>query len=126
MERRNIILMTRLRAGSNALAQSQGRQNRVLWDARVCQVCSSGKVEDEYHFLMDCEPLEKQRREMWRNVRDMGLVFGEKFGRDIDGLTDVGKRAFLLGKRTFFVHKQTERTVSVRTSCLMRSFERAV
>ena len=105
-ERRSVVLITRLRAGTNALAQSQGRQRRVLWDERVCQVCQSGQVEDEYHFLIDCAPLTEQRREMWEKVRDVGTFFGAKFGRNIEVLTDLGKRDFLLGKRTFSVPKK--------------------
>ena len=101
-ERGSVVLMARLRAGSNALAESQGRKSQTLWNERTCQVCQSGEVEDEYHFLMDCAPLEEQRADMWARVMVSGVEFNKDFGEALKRLTNMGKRDFLFGKRTFF------------------------
>ena len=50
-ERQGVVLLARLRGGTNALAESQGRKNGVPREERVCLVCGSGEVEDTLHFF---------------------------------------------------------------------------
>jgi hypothetical protein len=49
--------LARIRTGSNELQVDKGRQIRphVPRDERVCLVCNNGTVEDEAHFLLQCE-----------------------------------------------------------------------
>jgi hypothetical protein len=32
-----------------------------MWEERVCILCSSGKVETEKHFILECEALKDNR-----------------------------------------------------------------
>ena len=32
-----------------------------MWEERVCILCSSGKVETEKHFILECEALKDSR-----------------------------------------------------------------
>ena len=45
------------------MCSETGRYEKGRNDSgRVCQLCNSGSVEDEFHFLLKC-PLYKQERE---------------------------------------------------------------
>ena len=47
---------------------------------------------------------------MWARVTVSGVEFNKDFGEALKRLTNMGKRDFLLGKRTFFLPKSVERT----------------
>jgi hypothetical protein len=49
-----VVLMTKLRGGTNALRVSQGRYTNLERHERLCLVFDSGKVEDAFHFVMEC------------------------------------------------------------------------
>jgi len=42
-------------------------------ECRTCQVCTSGKVEDEYHVLMECEAYTELRNRFLINVEDTDM-----------------------------------------------------
>ena len=46
--------LTRLRCSAHHLEIEQGRWSKVPVAARVCTVCQSGEIGDEYHFAMKC------------------------------------------------------------------------
>ena len=47
--------LTKLRVSSHRLRIETGRygSNRIERHERLCEVCTSGQVEDEYHFLFE-------------------------------------------------------------------------
>ena len=48
--------LVRLRLSSHSLRIESGRygQNRISRNERICQFCSIGDIEDEYHFVLVC------------------------------------------------------------------------
>ena len=48
--------LTKLRVSSHKLRIEAGRysRNRIERHERLCELCTSGQVEDEYHFLFEC------------------------------------------------------------------------
>jgi len=48
--------LAKLRVISHRLRIETGSygRNRIERHARLCEVCTSGQVEDEYHFLFEC------------------------------------------------------------------------
>jgi len=60
-----------LRAGVTCLEATRGRYRkpRVIRRDRVCTWCESGSVEDEDHFLGECERWSGVRSEIWNEMR---------------------------------------------------------
>jgi hypothetical protein len=52
---------TQLRISCHQLKIETGRYQGTLLHDRKCERCSSGEVEDEYHFLFHCNKLENDR-----------------------------------------------------------------
>ena len=47
--------IARIRCGTFPLEIERGRFRSIPLDQRICKVCNSGCVEDEKHFLIECE-----------------------------------------------------------------------
>ncbi len=49
--------LTRLRLSAHSLRIQTGKygQNRIPRHERTCQYCTSGDIEDEYHFMIVCD-----------------------------------------------------------------------
>jgi len=64
-------LLTRIRTGTNKLRIETGRWKRPqeALEERVCRVCMSGAVEDEKHFILDCNAYTNLRNEMLDRIR---------------------------------------------------------
>jgi phage terminase large subunit-like protein len=45
-----------------------GRYQGTLLQDRKCERCSSGEVEDEYHFLFHCNKLENDRNLLLKEI----------------------------------------------------------
>ena len=56
--------LTKLRGGTNRLMTEKGRYLNLEVEKRVCAVCVSGKVEDEFHFMLDCKEYEIERKKL--------------------------------------------------------------
>ena len=56
-DRSRVNLLARVRMGSLSLAMEEGRwaQPRVPRGQRLCLMCGAGVIEDEMHFLLECE-----------------------------------------------------------------------
>jgi hypothetical protein len=50
----NRRMLARIRTGSNILRFETGRWAGEARSSRVCPICSSGAVEDEYHVIFGC------------------------------------------------------------------------
>ena len=80
LERENYLLegtamqrkvMTMIRGGSNDLRIETGRWEKLEVEERVCIFCSKGVVEDERHFLCECEAWSEVRDGVIRRVREV-------------------------------------------------------
>ena len=63
--------ITNLRGGSNGLRIETGRREKLEVEERVCDICGSGEVEDERHFMMDCVMYRKEREEMYEGIKKL-------------------------------------------------------
>ena len=61
---------TKLRGGTNRLKVEVGRWEKLPFEQRLCEVCASGAVEDEYHFMSSCWMYELPRRFMFITIRE--------------------------------------------------------
>lgn len=52
--KRNRIALTRLRLSAHALYIETGRYRNIVRNERICRICNSEDIEDEYHFLFIC------------------------------------------------------------------------
>jgi hypothetical protein len=53
--RENLIhYLSKYRLSSHKLAIEQGRYNKTERSRRACKYCNLDKVEDEYHFILEC------------------------------------------------------------------------
>lgn len=71
-----LLELARFRTGSHKLAVETGRWHGVARENRLCQVCKCGLVEDESHFLFDCEAYRDIRlkyRQLFSNIRRKDL-----------------------------------------------------
>ena len=62
--------ITRFRTSSHALHIESGRHSNTPLDLRVCGICKT-KVEDEFHFLIECPFYNEQRQKMFTTFSDI-------------------------------------------------------
>ena len=55
------IALSRLRCSVRSLHIEVGRRDNIPTEDRVCYVCDSHDVEDEYHFIMNCSAYDNLR-----------------------------------------------------------------
>jgi phage terminase large subunit-like protein len=60
--------LTELRISCHQLKIETGRYQGTLLHDRKCERCSSGEVEDEYHFLIHCNKLENDRNLLLKEI----------------------------------------------------------
>ena len=60
--------LTKIRGGTNRLRIETGRWLSIPKEERFCEICSSGEVEDETHFMLVCSVYKELRGYMWRGV----------------------------------------------------------
>ena len=76
------IIMTKLRTGTNMLRVETGRWERINSkvegknvrikmprEQRICKLCVMNKVEDETHFLVECEAYQNRRKTMEKEIQ---------------------------------------------------------
>ena len=65
-----------IRAGVGGLEEHLARWRHLAREDRVCCWCTKGVVEDEDHFLDECEAWREERGELWRSigVMDAGVA----------------------------------------------------
>ena len=63
-------LYAQLRSGSLQLRIERGRWKKELESERVCNVCLTGKVETEAHFLLECYVYRRLREKMFKSIKD--------------------------------------------------------
>ena len=70
MPRYHRRILSKLRAGCLSLAVETGRYMRptIPLENRVCIFCNKNCIEDEIHFLIDCELYSDQRFELYNSI----------------------------------------------------------
>ena len=63
-------LMSQLLCGSLSLEVETGRYSRVSREERLCKLCQKG-VEDELHFLFECEALYENRLNLYHKCPEL-------------------------------------------------------
>ena len=53
-----------------------GRRKKILYENRLCKQCSkSASIEDEYHFIMECNKYAEGRKELFAEINDYDKSF---------------------------------------------------
>ena len=71
--RQGLILMSKFKMGILPLAIEIGRYNNTPKDQRLCKFCTKNVIEDELHFMTECDLyktdrrilLEKYKQQVW-------------------------------------------------------------
>ena len=73
--------LAQLRCGVLPLRIETGRFSGLKPEERVCQLCDSGDIEDEKHFILSCDAYTNQRQILFRHLRQQFhlLDSNEKF-----------------------------------------------
>ena len=122
-------VMTMIRGGTNDLRIERGRYERVKRggryerlkpEERMCLFCDSGEVEDEKHFLCDCERWSEMRKRTLRDARkrmmgsqsDLEIMMtmdGEKRGGDADCFWEDDGWKYVVMKGVAEMYRERER-----------------
>jgi hypothetical protein len=60
--------LTKLRISTHDSAIERGRYKGKSSEERTCTQCSSGEVEDEFHFLTICKRFTNEREPLFRDI----------------------------------------------------------
>ena len=66
--RKNRSIFAQLRLGILPLEIETGRWRGHDIDRRICKLCTTSKVESEYHFVFECPIYEEKRRIFFDNI----------------------------------------------------------
>ena len=70
VDKQNLRNFIKIRISNCNLNIERGRYMKLPVDQRICQLCNIG-VEDEYHFLLDCNKLSHERSILFSNICDI-------------------------------------------------------
>lgn len=64
----NIVhYLTKYRLSAHRLAIEQGRYNQTVRSRRICRFCTLNRIEDEFHFILECPKYSHLRRIQIKN-----------------------------------------------------------
>ena len=69
--------MAQIRCGILPIRIETGRFCNLPVENRLCEICNQNKVEDEFHFLMECPFYHLEREQMLANT-NIGAQAGTK------------------------------------------------
>ena len=81
--------LTKLRLSNHTLMIERGRHQGLQENQRLCPFCKN-KVEDEYHFVMECNTFDSFRQNLFDDMMEINNMF--------NWLNDNEKFIFLLSK----------------------------
>ena len=84
-----------------------GRYSRVAVQERLCKVCKSGQIEDEYHLLFQCERYKVERVE-WLDKKGLKPVS-----------TEVANEFEIAFNKPYVLGKYLNEIMNVRNKVLM-------
>ena len=77
-----------LRCGTAPLRVETGRYENKPVHERLCELCGSGLIEDELHFLTKCTAFTEERQQLYNSV--------SPFIVDFNQMTDIDKSGILM------------------------------
>lgn len=87
VDKKSLSNFIKIRVSNCNLNIEKGRYLKLPVEQRICQLCHMD-VEDEFHFLMNCDKLIHERVTLFRNISDIVPSFTT--------MSDVEKFMFLL------------------------------
>ena len=88
------ISLSKLRCSVHDLMVETGRHNEMNYETRICKLCSLSKVEDEFHFIMECPFYCNLRRKYLPTLMETTLTleaFYNLFCMPKEVITDLSK-----------------------------------
>ena len=87
-------IVARLRSGSLPIAVETGRYSRpkIPLENRICTLCSQNFIEDEIHFLIDCEQYSDLRYDLFTSILEIHA--------DFESLPSLVKYCLLMSEET--------------------------
>lgn len=95
--------IAQIRSGILPLNIELGRHRQILLENRKCTVCNSSEIEDEFHFMCQCNFYSEERAELYRQI-------------EIEGF-------YVLSNKTKFVHIMEQCNKNVG-KFIMNSFDK--
>ena len=71
LNRKERSYLAQLRLGILPLRIETGRYENLAIDKRTCQLCASGEVENEEHFLLKCEINQELRQQFYDKIKEL-------------------------------------------------------
>ena len=68
-------LLAQIRMGILPLSIETGRYSKTKLEDRLCTLCNARKVENETHFLFNCNFYKTERSNFLQNTRDVVLTY---------------------------------------------------
>ena len=65
------MIQCSLRNGSNRLEIEKGRWSKLEVEMRICKRCEMKKVEDESHFILECDKYKDLRSKLFKSIVDV-------------------------------------------------------
>ena len=105
--------MSKIRLSSHPLRIETGRygRNRIDRNERLCLICGKNDIEDEYHFVLNCDEYSTIRdsyiKEKWRKNPSVFKLTCLLKSKDTDELVKLAKYVkFALEKRNTIINRQ--------------------
>lgn len=108
MSKQERSFLAQLRCGVLPLRVETGRYNGLRPEQRTCQICDSGEVENECHFILDCDKYTTERQILYSKIDDQSF----------QTLNSPEKLKFLLTNACKHVAKYTMQSFLIRKSYL--------
>ena len=96
------LCLTKFRLSAHELMIEKGRELGIIREHRFCEICMSGAIESEYHFLCCCNAYTGLRenilpRSLWYETNEQKMV-SILASKDVATLTKVAKYIYLAMK----------------------------
>lgn len=79
----HLFNLLRFRLGAHSLRVAEGRWERLPRDRRLCERCTEGVVEDEFHLVFECPAYDSVRANYAQLFEDFSAA--SSIGRDMAG-----------------------------------------
>ncbi len=90
MNKKHRSYLAQYRCGILPLSIETGRWGRILLEDRICKMCESLVVEDEYHFIFHCS--------LYNNIRDQFLQHVGNTILNINDKNEIDKIKMFMSK----------------------------
>ena len=74
------IALSKLRCSTHNLLVETGRHGNIAYENRICKLCNLAKIEDEYHFIMECPFYTEFRKIYLSNITDRNITLEMFYG----------------------------------------------